>query len=420
MPPQRCPAAIPPLRNPRAMSAGTLGGAVAAWHDPKRLLWAASLVMPLLPVVAMGLHRLTGSGLWLWLGPAVMLGLVPLVDALVGDDGSNPPREALAGLEEDRYYRILTWLFVPLQYAAFGLGLARIAAGDLAVWEAVGLAITVGCVGGLGINAAHELGHKSEAMERWLSKIALAQSFYGHFYVEHNRGHHVKVATPEDPSSARLGESFYRFLPRTVCGSLVDAWRLEARRLARRGLHPFRPGNDVVDAFLLSGVLWGATVAWFGPAVIPYLLLQAAVGIGLLEAVNYIEHYGLLRRRVDGGRDGWEPVAPRHSWNSNSVVSNVLLYHLQRHSDHHLHPTRRYQALCDDGGAPGLPAGYGGMVLLALLPPVWSRVMDPLVARHYGGDVTLANVSPHARGRLLRRFPPPARAGGAAQDGPPA
>jgi alkane 1-monooxygenase len=348
----------------------------------------------------------------------VILGLVPLVDALVGDDASNPPRESLAGLEEDRYYRLLIWLFVPLQYAAFGLGLARIAAGDLAVLEAVGLAITMGYVGGHGINAAHELGHKSDSLERRLSKIALAQSFYGHFYVEHNRGHHVKVATPEDPSSARLGESFYRFLPRTVCGSLVDAWRLEARRLARRGLHPFRLGNDVVDAFLLSSVLWGTVVLWLGPAVIPYLLLQAAVGIGLLEAVNYIQHYGLLRCRVDGGRDGWEPVAPQHSWNSNSVVSNVLLYHLQRHSDHHLHPTRRYQALCDDGEALRLPAGYVAMLLLALLPPLFSRVMDPLVARHYGGDLRLANVSPHARGRLLRRYPAPSPV--AVGDGRPA
>ena len=159
---------------------------------------------------------------------------------------------------------------------------------------------------------------------------------------------------------------------------------------------------------LLTLLLWGATLVWLGPAVLPFLLLQAAVGIGLLEAVNYIEHYGLLRRHVGGGgKEGYEPVAARHSWNSNSVVSNLLLFHLQRHSDHHLHPSRRYQALCDDGDAPSLPTGYGGMVLLALLPPLWSRVMDPLVARHYGGDVSRANVSPHARTRLLRRYPAP-------------
>jgi alkane 1-monooxygenase len=206
------------------------------------------------------------------------------------------------------------------------------ASGDLSVAACIGLSATVGFIGGLGINTAHELGHKKESVERWLSKIALAQSWYGHFYIEHNRGHHVRVATPEDPASSRLGESFYRFWPRTVAGSLRSAWQLEARRYARIGQHPFRLGNNVLNAWLMSAVLWTALVLWLGVEILPYLVLQGVIGFTLLEAVNYLEHYGLLRQRVGApGRERVEHVAPRHSWNSNHLTTNVLLYHLQRH-----------------------------------------------------------------------------------------
>jgi alkane 1-monooxygenase len=249
-------------------------------------------------------------------------------------------------------------------------------------------------------------------VERWLSKIALAQTFYGHFYIEHNRGHHVRVATPDDPASSRVGESFYRFWPRTVAGSFASAWRLESRRYSRRGQHPFRIGNDVLNALLMSAVLWAVMVIWLGPVILPYLVIQALVGFTLLEAVNYLEHYGLLRQIVGvPGKERHERVEPRHSWNSNNLATNVLLYHLQRHSDHHAHPTRRYQALRDEKGAPALPTGYAGMILLALVPPLWNRVMDPRVAAHYDGDMSLANIQPAKRERTLRRFPPtPARA----------
>jgi alkane 1-monooxygenase len=379
------------------------------WRDHKRYLWAVALTMPMLPWLAIGLRAATGWGVWLWLGPMVILGVVPLLDLVAGVDRANPPAEALAALEGDRYYRWVTYLFLPLQYAGFVVGFWLIAHGGLTVVESLGLTITVGCIGGLGINTAHELGHKKERVERWLSKIALAQCWYGHFYIEHNRGHHVRVATPDDPASSRLGESFYRFWPRTVVGSLRSAWRLESRRYARAGQHPVRPGNDVLTAWLMSAALWAVMVVWLGAAIAPYLVLQAVIGFTLLEAVNYLEHYGLLRQRIDsGGRERYERVAPRHSWNSNHLTTNVLLYHLQRHSDHHAHPTRRYQALLDHDEAPVLPTGYAGMILLALVPPAWSRVVDPLVLTHYAGDVRLANVAPHARARLLARYPVPA------------
>ncbi len=267
------------------------------------------------------------------------------------------------------------------------------------------MAVSIGCIGGIGINTAHELGHKKEANERWLSKIALAQVAYGHFYIEHNRGHHVRVATPEDPASSRLGESFYRFWPRTVLGSLRSAWRLEKRRYARKQQHPFRLGNDVLNAWLMTAVLWGGLLAWLGVGVAPYLVLQAVVGFSLLEVVNYMEHYGMLRQKVGTGeRRRYERVLPSHSWNSNNIATNVLLYHLQRHSDHHANPTRRYQALRDFEESPVLPTGYAGMIVLAIVPPVWRRVMDPRVVAHFGGDVSRANISPRQRERYLQRY----------------
>ena len=386
--------------------------ATETWRDSKRYLWVLGLTMPLLPFLAVGLHQLTGWGVWLWLGPIVILGMVPIIDWIVGLDPDNPPDAVIKSLEQDRYYRWLTYLFLPLQYAGFALAFWYIATGDLTLINKIGLAVTVGFIGGLGINTAHELGHKKESHERWLSKIALAQSCYGHFYIEHNRGHHVRVATPADPASSRVGESFYRFWPRTVFGSLASAWELESRRYSRRGQHPFRIGNDVINALLMTAALWVLMVIWLGPAIVPYLLIQAFIAITLLEAVNYLEHYGMLREIVGvPGKERYERVEPRHSWNSNNIATNVLLYHLQRHSDHHAHPTRRYQALRDEKSAPALPTGYASMILLALVPPAWNRVMDPRVVDHFDGDISRANIAPHKRERILRRYPAaPARA----------
>jgi alkane 1-monooxygenase len=381
-------------------------GTTERWRDRKRYLWLIGLVVPSLAFVALGAHALTGWGGWLWLGPAVILVIVPAIDLLAGLDGSNPPDDVIEALEKDRYYRWITFAFLPIQYAGFVVAMWLIATRDWPVADRIGLAISIGCIGG---NTAHELGHKREADERWLSKIALAQSFYGHFYIEHNRGHHVRVATPEDPASSRIGESFYRFWPRTVWGSLRSAWRLERRRYARRGQHPFRIGNDVLNAWLMSAVLWVAMIAWLGVGIAPYLLLQAVVGFSLLEIVNYMEHYGMLRQKVGvGERQRYERVDPSHSWNSNNIATNVLLYHLQRHSDHHANPTRRYQTLRDYAESPVLPTGYAGMIVLALVPPLWRRVMDPRVVAHFDGDLRRANVQPGKLDRLLERWPVPA------------
>src|SRR3954465_1182435 len=391
------------------MSGATIpAGSTERWRDRKRYLWLIGLVVPSLAFLAIGLHAATGWPGWFWIGPVVILVIVPLIDLIAGLDRSNPPDDVIERLERDRYYRWITFAFLPVQYLGFAAAFWLIAHGDLAVADKIGLAVSIGCIGGIGINTAHELGHKKESHERWLSKIALAQSFYGHFYIEHNRGHHVRVATPEDPASSRVGENFYQFWVRTVLGSVKSAVRLEKRRYARKKQHPFRIGNDVLNAWLMSLVLWGALVAWLGVGILPYLLVQAVVGFSLLEAVNHMEHYGMLGQKVGvGERQRYERVDPTHSWNSNNIATNVLLYHLQRHSDHHANPTRRYQSLRDFEESPVLPTGYAGMIVLAIVPAVWRRVMDPRVLAHFGGDLSRANISPRKRDRLLATYPPP-------------
>ncbi|MBB1152394.1 fatty acid desaturase [Amycolatopsis dendrobii] len=380
-------------------------GSTERWTDKKRYLWLIGLVVPSLAFLAIGLHAATGWGVWFWIGPIVILAIVPAIDLVAGLDRSNPPDDVIERLEQDRYYRWITYLFLPIQYVGFVFAFWLIVRGELSVADKIGLAISIGCIGGIGINTAHELGHKKESHERWLSKIALAQSFYGHFYIEHNRGHHVRVATPEDPASSRVGESFYRFWPRTVFGSLKSAWGLERKRYARRDKHPFRIGNDVLNAWLMSAVLWVAMVAWLGVGILPYLVIQAVIGFSLLEVVNYMEHYGMLRQKVGPPeRRRYERVDPSHSWNSNNIATNVLLYHLQRHSDHHANPTRRYQTLRDFAESPVLPTGYAGMIVLALFPPLWRRVMDQRVLNHFDGDISRANIQPSKREKILARY----------------
>jgi alkane 1-monooxygenase len=378
----------------------------AAWTDGKRYAWLLGIIVPLSPFLAFFWVTVTGFGALWYLGPLLVFGLFPLLDMAIGLDRANPPDSVLKFLEQDRYYRWCTYVFIPIQYAGLVFACWMWAYGDLSLAEDIGLALTMAVVGGIAINTAHELGHKRASSEKWLSRIALAQTGYGHFFIEHNRGHHVKVATPEDPASSRLGESFWAFLPRTVAGSLRSAWGIETARLDRLGKSHWSIHNDVLSAWAMTVVLFAGLTLVFGPVVLPYLLVQAVIGFSLLEVVNYLEHYGLLRQKREDGR--YERCLPAHSWNSNNVASNVLLYHLQRHSDHHANPTRRYQALRHVDEAPQLPTGYAGMIVLAWFPPLWRRVMDPRLIEHFDGDVTRANIHPRKLGRVLERYGRPA------------
>ncbi|CAN5730090.1 hypothetical protein BH20ACT2_BH20ACT2_04280 [soil metagenome] len=356
------------------MSSAQVQDAPTVWRDRKRPLWPLALLVPILPFLAGALAHLTGLGVFWWLGPVVIFGFMPLLDVVFGRDAENPPEEVVDSLDADPYYRWCTYAFIPLQYASLVWAAWQWSAGGLSTFESLGLALTVGCVAGIAINTAHELGHKRPAVERWLSKISLAQSAYGHFQLEHNRGHHVKVSTPEDPASSRLGENFYAFFPRTVIGSLISAVRLERERCTRLHQSFWSPRNELLNAWVMTVVLCAALLGAFGWAIAPWLAIQAVLGFALLEVVNYIEHYGLLRQQRADGR--YERCRPEHSWNANNTISNLLLYHLQRHSDHHANPRRRYQSLRHYDGVPQLPTGYAGMIVLATIPPLWRRVMD--------------------------------------------
>lgn len=375
---------------------------IVTWRDKKRYFWPLSLVVPLLPFMGWAGVELTGWDLFWYAGPLWILVGVPILDTIVGVDRENPPEWATDQLSADRYYRVLTYLFVPLQYVAFFWGAWMFTHGDLSLFARLGLTLTVGAVGGIGIANAHELGHKKGKLERWLAKVVLAQTAYGHFEIEHNRGHHARVSTPEDPASARLGETFWAFFPRSVIGAARSGWQLEKARLARLGKSPWTWRNDVLNAWAMTIPLYGLTIAIFGPSIIVFLVIQAIYGFSLLEVVNYLEHYGLLRQRDANGR--YERCQPRHSWNSDHIVTNVVLYGLERHSDHHANPTRRYQTLRTFDEAPQLPSGYGTMIGLAYIPPLWRRVMDHRVLALYGGDVTKANIDPRKRDRILARY----------------
>lgn len=378
------------------------GGRSVRWQDNKRYLWMLGLAVPASALLPSQLVYWTGIPLFWWSGVLVFFVIIPIIDLIAGEDGHNPDESASEKLQNDRYYRWCTYLFLPIQFIGLIVSCWMWAYGELGVVDKIGLAVTVGLVAGTGINAAHELGHRIEQHERWLAKIALSQTLYGHFFVEHNRGHHVRVATPEDPASARLGEGVWTFVPRSTVLGLISAWKLEAQRLRRKGRSVASPTNALLHTWLLSAVLFGSLLVVFGWTIAPYLLLQAVVGFVLLEMVNYVEHYALLRETNERGK--YVRCAPRHSWNSDRICTNIFLYHLQRHSDHHTHPGKRYQALltCDD--APQLPAGYASMVMLAAIPPLWRRVMDPRVRAHYQGDLTRANILPRKRDRILARI----------------
>lgn len=329
------------------------------------------LLTATLPVgVAIG-----GAGTFLTL--AVAFGLLPLLDHLVGTAGARVVPVATAGTRA--WFDGLLYAWVPLQFATLAYGATAFAAAATPV-AALGIAISTGTLtGGIGIVVAHELGHRRGALDRLLSWLLLASTAYAHFQIEHNQGHHARVATPADPATARAGESLYGFLPRSVAGGFASAWSLEATRLRRAGQPVVSLRNRTLWAVGSSVAMAAPFALAFGLRGIVFWLAQAAVAVGLLEAVNYVEHYGLLRARTDDGR--YERVRPEHSWNSSHRVSNWLLFNLQRHSHHHAHVTTHYESLEHRDDAPQLPTGYPGAILLALVPPLWRHVMDARLER---------------------------------------
>lgn len=292
---------------------------------------------------------------------AVFFLAVPILDLAIGRRAEPSSGQELARLERSPLFRAILIAYAPMHLALIGWGAWIVGRGELSTWQALGLTLSVGLItGAQGITIAHELGHKRSRLERWLAKLLLVSVGYGHFTVEHNRGHHVRVATPEDPASARFGEGFWAFLPRTLWGSFRHAWELDRSEVLRS-----------VAASALIAVTLGLA---FGPQAIAFFLGQSAMAVTLLEGVNYIEHYGLVRQRLPDGR--YERMSERHAWDAYEWLTNCFLVHLQRHADHHLEPSRPYAALQPREGSPKLPTGYAGMIPLALVPPLWFAVMN--------------------------------------------
>ncbi|MGI9205406.1 MAG: alkane 1-monooxygenase [Woeseiaceae bacterium] len=388
----------------KGYTAVTPGGEAILYEDRKRWLWTLSLLYPLQPLLGIWLHAQTGVEAWLLLPLFTGYVVAPLLDWLLGEDQNNPPEEVVIMLDRDRYYRILTYIIVPLHFLAL-IGAAWWAGTqDLSAWALTGLAIVTGITSGLGINTGHELGHKKSKFERTLAKIVLAVPVYGHFWIEHNRGHHRDVSTPEDPASARMGESIYRFAGREIPGAFRRAWLIEKERLARREQSTWTTNNQILQSLSLSVLLQATLLILFGWKMIPFLLLHNAFAWWQLTSANYVEHYGLLRQKDENGR--YERCQPHHSWNSNHIYSNLVLFHLQRHSDHHAHPLRRYQSLRHFDNLPTLPSGYFGVYLIAYIPWLWYRIMDPrlLALPHVSGDLNKVNIDPDQRRKILERY----------------
>ena len=348
----------------------------------KKIGFLTAFIIP--GLVVLGFYL---GGYWNFSALIFVFVLIPIADYFIGEDPDNVTDTEAAVLSEKFYYRLITYVWTFFQVAFLFWGAFVIAVSDMPFLFSVAFIFSFALVtGGIGITVAHELGHKKSKIERIYGRVILMTVCYMHFYIEHNRGHHVYVATPRDPATSRKGEPFYQFLIRSVFGSYTSAWRLEKSRLERKGYAFWSSHNEMiwytVLPVLFGGLLTLMTSLYFGRVVweVPaFFLIQSVLAFSLLEIVNYIEHYGIVRREISPGK--YERVNPMHSWNSNHRLSNFFLFQLQRHSDHHANAIKRYQVLQHYSESPQLPSGYPAMILLAAFPPLWFKWMNPKLKR---------------------------------------
>ncbi|MEO8590937.1 MAG: alkane 1-monooxygenase [Flavobacteriales bacterium] len=340
----------------------------------RAMRYTTTFIAPVLAVFG-----LLGHGWWCWALPIHAFVLVPLVELLLGPYTDSLSEEEEQAALADPLYDILIYLLVPMQWALLVLFLFRVGEPGITPSEVAGRVATMGILCGIyGINVAHELGHRAKRWERDLARALLLTSLYMHFIIEHNRGHHRRVATAEDPASARYGETIYAFWLRTIIFSWRSAWHIEADRLRKAGERPFGLKNEMLHLIGWQLALLVCIGAVFGLFTLGAFCIAALIGALLLETVNYIEHYGLRRKRgVDGG---YARVKHVHSWNSDHLLGRLMLFELTRHSDHHYKASRKYQVLRTLAEAPQLPTGYPGMMMLSLVPPLFFRVTHPLLA----------------------------------------
>jgi alkane 1-monooxygenase len=374
------------------------------YKDWKRNWWLLSLRWPWMPLIGIALYFVTGNQLAVLTPLAIGFVLVPIFDVFFGEDKSNPPEEVVPQLAEDQYYRWLTFLAIPAHFVVLGVVIWFAGTQPLDPLIFIGFAVVAGMAGGLCLNTAHEIGHKNTKLDKLLSRIVLAVPAYGHFCIEHNNGHHRDVSTPEDPASSRMGESIYRFMLREIPGAAKRGWAAETERLERQGLKFWTVQNHVLQSYALSLLIQGGAVAIFGWIMIPFFIIHNFFAWFQLTSANYIEHYGLLREKQENGR--YERCKPHHSWNANHIFSNIILFQLERHSDHHANASRPYQSLRSFDNLPELPSGYFGMYFAAYYPWLWYKIMDKrlLAIPHINGDFSKINMDPKYAEKLKNKY----------------
>ncbi len=300
--------------------------------------------------------------------------LIPLFELFTKPDPRNIDAAEEELVKADRFYDYILYMVVPLHYALLVYFLFSLQQPGLTFFDYAGRVLSMGILFGVfGINIAHELGHRVNKFEQTLAKMLLLTAQYMHFFIEHNKGHHKKVAPPDDPSSARLNESLFAFYFRTIPGVYFSAWEIELKELKKKGLSAISVQNQMIWFLFLQIAFVAAIFFFFGWQILLCYLIAAGFGIGLLEAVNYIEHYGLRRKEIEPGK--YERAMPEHSWNSDHIIGRLSLFELSRHSDHHYMASRKYQLLRHHDTSPQMPTGYPGMIILAHLPPLFFRVM---------------------------------------------
>lgn len=339
-------------------------------------------------VYAGAFRSFTTRGWEVWMPLVWAFVFIPLLELFIKPSSANLNAAQEEAVRKDRTYDYLLYVVVLLQYASlycFCYTMKRDGA-ELSGWDTAGRIAVMGLLCGVfGINVGHELGHRLSRFEQFLAKALLLTSLYMHFFTEHNKGHHKRVATPEDPSSARYGEPVYLFYFRTVVFSYISAWHIANAETKKKGRPVFSFYNEMI-VFTCCQLLLIAGIGWFfGLTVLWCFLAAATMGFLLLESVNYIEHYGLQRRVLGEGK--YERALPEHSWNSDHIIGRLMLFELSRHSDHHYMASRKYPLLRHHDHSPQMPTGYPGMILLSLVPPAWFYVMNRRIKKLRSGPM---------------------------------
>lgn len=335
----------------------------------KALKYLSILLLPVTVYISF-----TSQGWLTYIPLIVCFGLVPGLELVFKPDKKNFSKEEEKKEKENRIYTGILYLMVPVQLFFLAYFFIIITEPGLTFSDSIGKILAMGLMCGIiGINIGHELGHRNNRFDELLGEILLLTSFNTHFLPYHNGGHHFQVATPDDPATARKNEPLYIFWIRSHFMSYIQAWQLEHRRLKQDGKSWFTIRNRMIIYTVCNSILLGSIYYFLGTLSLISFIAAAVIGILLLETVNYIEHYGLLRKKNLYGR--YEKVKRTHSWNSDHVIGKTMLFNLSRHSDHHYHGSKHYQLLKSLPESPQMPTGYPGMMLLSLLPPLWFRVM---------------------------------------------